>query len=83
MAASSTSFVDVDRAKTLWEEYCREHDVRLQKGQTVGIEPVSGRVWFGESATDVHRKMVAEGIDRPAYFVRVGYDYYLRKGSRQ
>jgi hypothetical protein len=76
-------WIDVERAKAIWDAYCREHDVRRRKGQTVGIEPTSGKMWFGESATDVHRKMVADGFDRPAYFVRVGYDYYLRKGSRR
>jgi hypothetical protein len=27
--------------------------------------------------------MRAEGIDAPVYLVRVGYDYYVRKGSRR
>ena len=49
-------------------------------GKTAGIEPTSGRVWFGESAADVHRQKLAVGIDAPMYVVRVGYDYYLRKG---
>ena len=53
------------------------------KGQAAGIDPVSGRIWFGESATDIWQQMEAEGIDIPLYYVRVGYDYYVRKGGHR
>jgi hypothetical protein len=79
----SVPSVDVDRARAIWDEYCRTHDISSLKGQTAGIEPVSGRIWFGESGLDVHRKKVADGIDAPMYVVRVGYDYYVRKGARR
>ena len=79
----SGSTVDVERARAIWDEYCRQHDTTALHGQTAGIEPASGRVWFGESATDVNRQKLAEGIDAPMYVVRVGYDYYLRKGRRR
>jgi hypothetical protein len=75
--------VDIDRARAIWDEYQKHHDITSLIDQTAGIEPVSGRIWFGESAIDVHDKMIADGVDAPFYAVRVGYDYYLRKGARR
>jgi hypothetical protein len=75
--------VDVDRARAIWEEYQKHHDIAPFIDQAAGIEPESGRVWFGESGLDIQKKMHAEGIDSPFYCVRVGYDYYLRKGAHR
>jgi hypothetical protein len=49
----------------------------------VGIDPASGRVWIGEAATDIWKQQEAEGIDVPLYYVRIGSDYYVRKGGRK
>ena len=43
----------------------------------------SGRVWFGESAQDIARKMREEGVEAPFYCVRVGQDFYVRKGGHR
>jgi hypothetical protein len=75
--------VDVDRAKQIWADYQKRHDVSDRLGQAVGIDLVSGRVWFGSSALDISRQLDEEGLDRPLYFVRVGYDYYIRKGGHR
>jgi hypothetical protein len=75
--------VDVERAPAIWRKYCEQHDTTVRHGQTAGIEPASGRIWFGESATDVYRQKVADGMDAPIYVVRVGYDHYLWKGLSQ
>ena len=83
MSVSQKTEVDVARAQAIWAEYQRQHDVSDRKGQDVGIDPVSGRVWFGERAIDIARQMRAEGIERPFYCVRVGHDYYGRKGGRR
>lgn len=83
MSASSMTDLDVKRAKEIWARYCEEHDISALKDQTAAIEPVSGRIWFGESGLDAHQKMVADGIDAPIYCIRVGYDYYVRKGVRR
>jgi hypothetical protein len=77
------SSVDVDRARAIWDDFCRQNDISALKGQTAGIEPVTGRIWFGDSAIEVHDKMVADGVDVPFYAVRVGFDFYLRKGGRR
>lgn len=81
--SASTTTLDVERACQIWEEYQKQHDVSDHIGQTAGIDPVSGRVWFGESALDIVRQMDVEGAFTPLYFVRVGYDYYERKGGHR
>ena len=74
---------DTARAVKAWADYQQTHDVTDRHGQAVGIDPASGRVWFGESAADVWTQAQAEGSDAPLFFLRVGYSYYQRKGTRQ
>lgn len=81
MTTATLSTDDVARAKQIWAEYQRQHDVSARKGQAVGIDPVSGRIWFGESALDIRKQMDAEGASVPLFVLRVGHDYYLRKGG--
>jgi len=76
------SDTDTATAKRIWSGYQTTHDVSPEEGRTAGIDPVSGRIWFGDSAVETVRQMRADGIDRPLFFVRVGYDHYLRKGGR-
>jgi hypothetical protein len=83
MATPTVPQVDVERARAAWSDYCRQHDITKLKGKTAGIEPVSGRIWFGDSAVDVHDKMLADGVNALAYFIRVGYDHYVRKGGHR
>lgn len=75
--------VDVDRAQAIWADYQKNHDITPLLEQAAGIEPISGRVWFGESGLEIRDQMLSEGIDAPFYCVRVGHDYYLRKGTRR
>lgn len=79
-----TTWSDMDtfEAKRIWREYQENHDVSQLEGRTAGIDLVSGRIWFGDSAVEAVTKMKADGIDRPLFFVRVGYEHYLRKGAR-
>jgi hypothetical protein len=81
MSPSTWTDADTQRAKEFWAEYQRQHDVSALHGQSVGIDPVSGRVWFGKSATDIYYQKQALGLDSPLYVLRVGYDYYVRKGN--
>ncbi len=83
MPTATLSASDVARAKQIWSEYQAHHDVSDRKGQAVGVDPVSGRIWFGESALDIRRQMDAEGVDQALLVLRVGHDYYLRKGGRR
>jgi hypothetical protein len=70
------------RAREIWDEYQRRHDLSGQMGKVAAIDPVSGRVWIGASGVDVADRMAAEGIETPVYLVRVGSDAYVRKGRR-
>jgi hypothetical protein len=74
---------DSERALKFWEEYQRQNDVSARKGQAVGIDPNSGHVWFGESSLDIKLQQQAANDQTPLYFLRVGHDYYGRKGGRR
>ena len=83
MLNSSLPTVDVDRARAIWDEYQKSHDITPFIDQAAGIDPVSERIWFGESGLEIRKQMLAEGVDAPIYCVRVGYGYYVRKGARR
>lgn len=73
---------DTSRAMKFWNEYQQNHDLSGLRGQVAGIDPNSGRVWIGKSALEIVDQMDAEGIDNQLFFIRVGYDYHVRKGGR-
>ena len=73
---------DSDRAKQIWIDYQRQHDLSTRVGQTVGIDPRTGRIWFGESVRDIVSQRDAEGLHSPLFFERVGSEAYLHKGTR-
>src|SRR5579862_1391391 len=73
---------DTARAQEYWAEYQRTHDVSGLTGQTAAIDPKTGRVWIAADVMDIAREREAQGDLAPVYLVRVGYDYYLRKGHR-
>ena len=83
MVVSTWTEEDTRRALEIWADYQSRHDITDQIGQAVGIAPSIGRVWFGSDATDVARKRDADGVDSQLYVLRVGRDYYLRKGGRR
>jgi hypothetical protein len=70
---------DTEKAKRLWEKYEENHDISGQIGRTAGIDPVSGRIWFGRSAKDIVGQRETEGLSSPLYCVRIGSDYYLSR----
>jgi hypothetical protein len=55
MATTSWAKADTQKALQIWAQYQREHDVSDRRGQVAGIDPVSGRFWFGESVVDINR----------------------------
>jgi hypothetical protein len=83
MTTSSWTEADSVRAREVWAEYERSHDLSSRTGQTAGIDPVTGRVWFGGSIKEVVAQLESAGVDTPLYFVRVGSPTYYRKGGRQ
>ena len=74
---------DSCKAKRIWEEYQKQHNLSDRIGQTVGIDPKSRRIWFGSSIRDIVLQRSSEGLDSPLFFQRVGSETYLRKGGRR
>ena len=70
-------------ARQIWAEYQHQHDLSSRLGQTAGIDPRSGRIWFGESVRDIINQRDAEGLTSPLFFERVGSKTYYHKGHRR
>jgi hypothetical protein len=83
MSAATWTPADTQRAQQIWAEFVANNDLSDRVGQAAGIDPKSGHIWFGESATDIVRQMDTAGEFRPLFFVRVGYPGYLQKGGRR
>lgn len=83
MALANWKEADSVKAKQIWAEYQQRHDLSDRMGQTAGIDPHSGRIWFGESIRDIVLQRNAEGLDSPLFFERVGSEVYFHKGSRR
>jgi hypothetical protein len=81
MTVSNWTAADSSRAEQIWSEYRQHRDVSEKAGQTAGIEPVSGAIWFGVSIQDVIAQRDAAGSKDPLFFVRVGSETYYRKGG--
>lgn len=79
MKISTWTQADSSRAQEIWSEYRQQHDVSAKAGQTAGIDPVSGRVWFGDSIQDVIARRDTDGIAAALFFIRVGSETYYRK----
>ena len=82
MALTNWKEADSAKAKEIWTEYCRQHDLSSRTGQTAGIDPYSGRLWFGESIRDIVSQRDAEGFNSPLFFERIGSEAYFHKGGR-
>jgi hypothetical protein len=82
LASASTESELVRRGRARWTEYQKSNDVSGLKGKVAAIEPESGGVRIADDVLEVLDKMAGDGIDAPAYFVRVGYDYLYVKGRR-
>jgi hypothetical protein len=68
---------DVEKAKAVWDEYQRTHDLSHLHGKAVGTDPLTGEVWFGDTRVDIDEQMRAAGkYPRPLYVTRVGLGYY-------
>ena len=74
---------DSRKAKQIWEAYQKQHNISERTGQTVGIDPKSNRIWFGDSIQAVVQQRDGEDLDSPLFFQRVGDDTYFRKGGHR
>lgn len=82
MALTNWKEADSAKAKEIWTEYCRQHDLSSRTGQTAGIDPYSGRLWFGESIRDIVSQRDAEGFNSPLFFERIGSEAYFHNLTR-
>jgi hypothetical protein len=83
MPATPWSDADSRKARQIWEDYQKQNDVSAYQGQAVGIDPISGDVWFGESAMEIAQGLQDQGRFRPLFYLRVGKPYYQRKGGHK
>lgn len=83
MTVSHWTEADSTRAQQIWSEYQQQHDLLGKAGQTAGIDPAGGRIWFGDSIQDVVAQRNADGSDVPLFFMRVGSATYYRKGGHR
>lgn len=83
MTVTNWTEADSNRARKIWSEYQKHHDLSDKVGQTAGIDPVSGRIWFGDSIQDVIARRDADGREAPLFFMRVGSATYYRKGGHR
>jgi hypothetical protein len=83
MTVSNWTEADSNRAQEIWSEYQQHHDLAKKVGQTAGVEPVSGCIWFGDSIQDVVAQRDANGSAAPLFFIRVGSATYFRKGGHR
>lgn len=83
MTVSHWTEVDSQRAQQIWLDYQQRDDLSEKVGQTGGIDPASGRIWFGDSIQDVIAQRDAQGSDASLFFVRVGSETYYRKGGHR
>jgi hypothetical protein len=83
MRRSNWTEADSVKAKHIWAKYQQQHNLSDRRGQTAGIDPKSGRIWFGESIRDIILQRDAEGFSSPLFFERIGSQTYFRKGSHQ
>ena len=63
MTVSNWTEADSNRALEIWSDYQQHHELSEKAGQTAGIDPASGRIWFGESIQDVVIQRDADGTD--------------------
>ncbi len=73
---------DSHQASQIWMEYQQHHDLSDRIGQTVGIDPTSKSIWFGDSIQDIVMQRDREGLNSPLFFERIGSGAYFRKGRR-
>ena len=82
MGSSNWTEADSAKAKQIWVQYRQRYNLSSRVGQTVGIDPDSERVWFGESIRDVVSQRDAEGLTSLLFFERIGSETYFDKGRR-
>ena len=82
MGSANWTEADSAKAKKIWMQYQKQYDLSDRIGQTVGIDPQSGQLWFGESIRDIVSQRDAKGLKSLLLFERIGSETYISKGCR-
>ena len=78
MGLANWNKTDSAKAKQIWVEYQRQHDLSRCIWQTAGIDPRSGRIWFGETIGCIVLQRNAERLGSPLFFERFGSGAYFQ-----
>jgi hypothetical protein len=68
MQLSKWKEADSIKAKQIWKKYQKQHDLTARIGQTAGINPKSGQIWFGRSIRGIVLQRESEGYSTPLFF---------------
>ena len=83
MTPTTHQRLDTDKAKQIWSEYERTHDLSGMQLLAVGIDPETGEVHFGESMHEIGDRLEREGRFKPLFYRWVNDPYYFHRGARR
>src|SRR5262245_11985295 len=75
--------LDTEKAKRIWAEYERTHDLGGMQNLAVGIDPESGEVHFGKSMEEIGERLEQEGRFKPLFYRWVNDPAYFHRGVRR
>jgi hypothetical protein len=75
--------LDAEKAKRIWAEYERTHDLSEMQNLAVGIDPETGEVHFGKSMKEIGERLDEEGRFKPLFYRWVNNPFYFRRGGRR
>src|SRR5688500_8611642 len=80
----SMTQAEITRAKAIWADYQRTHDLADRVGHVAGVDPTTGGGWIGRRFDEVATRRSADGFPAsPLFLVRIGSPRALRKGGRR
>ena len=75
--------LDTEKAKQIWAEYERTHDLSGMEKLAVGIDPETGDVHFGKSMMEIGERLRSEGRFKPLFYRWVSDPSYFHRGVRR
>ncbi len=72
-----------DRAKQIWADYERAHDLSDRQNEAVGIDPDTGEIHFGSSMEEIGDRLGREGRFKPLFYRWVNDPSYYHFGGRR
>lgn len=74
---------DGEKARQIWAEYERSHDLSGIGDLAVGIDPETGEVHFGASLEEIGTRLEREGRFKPLFYRWVNDPNYYHRGVRR